>query len=195
MTPRLATCSDSTGDTSVSVTLNLDGSGKCEISSNINYFNSLLSIFASHAKFDITVEVMRDDRLEAHLVETIGHCLGLALTEALGDKRGITRFAMAHIPLEEALVRVVLDLSGRPFLVWNVPTSVDGLGDFDSYFAQEFMRRFVMAGGINMHVDLLEPGSPHHVFDAVFMAVARAVGYAVYVDPREKGIPSSKGVL
>lgn len=195
MSKRHAIVTGSTGESTVTVELNVDGSGKCQISSGIGYFDALLRMFANHAKFDIKVDIEEDDKLEAHMVETIGHCLGQALTKALGDKKQITRFAFATIPLEEALVRVVLDLSGRPYLVWNVPIPVDSLGTFDSYLGLEFMRRFVMVGGINMHVDLLEPGSPHHVFDAIFVAVGRAVGDAVALDPREKGIPSSKGTL
>lgn len=195
MPKRQATSTGSTGDSTITVTLNLDGRGECKISSDIGYFDCLLRIFATYARFDITVDVQRDDKLEAHRVETIGHCLGQALAEALGDKKQITRFAFAIIPLEEAMARVVLDLSGRSYLVWNVPAPVDGLGSFDSYLGLEFMRRFIMSGGINMHVDLLEPGSPHHVFDAIFMAVGRAIGDAVALDPREKGIPSSKGLL
>jgi Imidazoleglycerol-phosphate dehydratase len=195
MSERQATTTGSTGESTVTVQLNVDGKGECRISSGIGYFDALLRMFAHHAKFDIKVDVEVDDKLEAHMVETIGHCLGLALTKALGNKKGITRFAFSIVPLEEALARVVLDLSGRPYLVWNVPIPVDSLGSFDSYLGLEFMRRFVMAGGINMHVDLLEPGSPHHVFDAIFVAVGRAIGDAVALDPREKGIPSSKGVL
>lgn len=193
--PREAMTTGSTMESQVTLSLSLDGSGKGKIASGIVYFDHLLHLFAENAHFDITLEAHSDYTFGAHTVGTIGHCFGKALTEALGDKKGITRFASAVIPVDASLARVALDLSGRPHLEWNADIPVDKLGTFDAYLGLEFMRPFSTAGGINMHVDLLELGAPHHAFDAIFIAVGRALGEAVSFDPREKGIPSSKGAL
>lgn len=180
----------------VALTLNLDGEGVAKASSGFEAFDRMLALFAVHAKFDVSLETGPGRELPAHIVGIVGHCLGRALAEALGDKRGIVRYASALIPIETTLVQVALDLSGRPHLEWSasIPASPEPDG-MDVHPALGFMRRLVLSGGINMHLTVLEPGEPIHAFDAIFIAVGRALGEAVSQDAREKGIPSSKGVL
>ncbi len=183
------------GDAGLTLELRLDGAGRGGVTSGAAYFDHLIRLLAANAGIDIAVATRGGPAFVSQTVAAVGHCLGQALTAALGDKRGIARYASAVIPVEASLVRAALDLSGRPHLEWSVALPESRVEDFSPRLVPEFMRRFIVAGGVNMHVELLEPGLPHHALEAIFIAVGRALGEATSLDGREKGIPSSKGVL
>lgn len=196
MTDRQATIDRDTAETSIRLTLNLDGQGECRVSTGVEFFDHMLILLARHALFDLTLEARGDIGIDAHhTVEDTGICLGKALAQALGDKKGIVRYGHILLPMDEALARVALDLSGRALLEWRATIPAAKCGDFDTCLGKEFMRAFCGNAGINMHVDLLAADDPHHALEAIFKGVGRALRMAVGRDHREKGIPSSKGVL
>jgi imidazoleglycerol-phosphate dehydratase len=196
--PRQATVTRSTKETKVTVTLVVDGTGQVAVSTGLPFFNHMLEQLGRHGGFDLAVEAKGDLEVDAHhSVEDVGIVIGQALAEALGPKVGVRRFASALIPLDEALVEVALDLSGRAFLAYEVPFAPDtpGLGSppFDPQLAEEFWRAFVTAAGITMHVGLRQGRNTHHVLEASFKGVARALRDAARVEGA--GVPSTKGSL
>jgi imidazoleglycerol-phosphate dehydratase len=196
MKGRTAKKSRETSETKVSVTLNLDGSGAGNIQTGVQFLDHMLTLFAKHGLFDLNITCKGDLGIDAHhSVEDIGICLGLALEEALGDKKGIVRFAHAYFPMDETLVRVAVDLSGRPYLVYKVKTKRERVGELESDLIEEFWKAFVTHARLNLHVELLYGRNTHHIFEAVFKAAARALSLATRIDARIKGVPSTKGVL
>lgn len=196
MSGRRARIERKTAETQISLDLNLDGSGACRIATGVEFFDHMLTLFARHALFDLTLESTGDTGVDAHhTVEDVGICLGKALAEALGDKAGITRYGFMLLPMDESLARVVVDLSGRPHLEWRADIPAEKCGTFDTCLGREFMRAFVANGGVNMHVDLLAAADPHHALEAIFKGLGRAIRAATAIDPREKGVPSTKGML
>lgn len=196
MTERKASVERKTAETQINLTLDLDGEGKTEICTGIGFFDHMLTLLCRHALVDITLNAQGDIDVDGHhTVEDVGICLGQALKEALGEKRGICRYGSMLLPMEEALARVVLDLSGRPHLEYRVDLPTETVGQFDTCLGREFMRAVCVNAGINMHVDLLAGSDPHHCLEAIFKGAGRALRQAISADSREKGIPSSKGVL
>jgi imidazoleglycerol-phosphate dehydratase len=196
--PRQATVTRSTKETTVTVTLVVDGTGQVAVATGLPFFNHMLEQLGRHGGFDLAVDAKGDLEVDAHhSVEDVGIVIGQALAEALGPKVGVRRFASALIPLDEALVEVAVDLSGRPFLAYEVPFAPDtpGLGSppFDPQLAEEFWRAFSTAAGITMHVGLRQGRNTHHVLEASFKGVARALRDAARVEGG--GIPSTKGSL
>ncbi len=196
MPNRTARVLRATAETQISLELNLDGAGNCRLATGVGFFDHMLTLLARHALFDLDLEVHGDTHVDAHhTVEDTGICLGQALAEALGDKKGIVRYGFMLLPMDETLAQIALDLSGRSHLEWRANIPAEKCGDFDTCLGREFMRGFVSKGGINLHVDLLAAADPHHALEAIFKGVGRALRQAVGFDPREKGVPSSKGCL
>jgi imidazoleglycerol-phosphate dehydratase len=192
--PRVAEKTRSTKETDISVRLDLDGSGKVDVSTGLPFFDHMLEQLGRHGGFDLTLTARGDLDVDAHhTVEDTGIVLGAALAEALGDKAGVRRFASYLLPLDEALIQVALDLSGRPYLVYEVETSPERIGTFDPQLAEEFFRAFVTAANITLHLKSLSGRNGHHVLEASFKGVARALRDAVRVEGG--GIPSTKEVL
>ena len=188
-----------TRETDIVVHLELDGAGVADVESGIGFFDHMLDAFARHAGYDLYVRSTGDLHIDAHhSVEDIGIVMGAAFLEAIGEKRGIARFADATVPLDEALVRAVVDISGRPFLHFAVdlPVGQPRIGDFDAALLGEFWRAFASEARLTLHLDLLRGVNAHHIAEATFKAAARALGTASRVDPaRSAEVPSTKGVL
>jgi imidazoleglycerol-phosphate dehydratase len=183
-----------TKETSVMVELNLDGSGNAESSTGLPFLDHMLEQIGKHGMMDLSVRCEGDLQVDGHhTVEDTGIAVGQALAEALGDKTGIRRFASAVVPLDEALVEVALDISGRPFLVWDVPVPAEMIGTFDTGLAEDFVQAFVQNAGLTLHVRLISGRSPHHVLEAAFKGMANALRDACAVVGG--GIPSTKGTL
>ncbi len=196
MKQRKASIRRSTSETDVKVTLNLDGTGKGSAQTGIPFLDHMLMLFAKHGIFDLDVVCKGDLEIDAHhSVEDIGICLGLALDKAWGDKKGIVRFAHSYYPMDETLVRVAVDISGRPYLVYKVKVSRERIGTLDAELIEEFWKAVVTHARVNIHVELLYGRNTHHIFEAVFKAAARALSIATRIDPRMQGVPSTKGVL
>src|SRR5262245_34361783 len=196
MTERKATITRTTSETDIKLALNLDGSGKGTAQTGIPFLDHMLMLFAKHGIFDLEVSCKGDLEIDAHhSVEDVGICLGLALEKALGDKKGIVRFAHSYFPMDETLVRVAVDLSGRPYLVYKVEVNRERIGALDAELIEEFWKAFVTHARLNVHIELLYGRNTHHIFEAVFKAAARALSIATRVDPRMHGVPSTKGVL
>ncbi len=194
MTPRQATRQRKTAETSIEVSLLVDGSGKASASTGIPFFDHMLEQLGKHAGFDLTIVATGDLEVDTHhTIEDVGIVVGGCLAEALGDKVGVRRFASNLVPLDEALVQVALDLSGRPFIAYDVEPISEWIGTFDPQLAEEFWRAFAFAAGITLHVRSLEGRNGHHVIEASFKGVARALRDAVRVEGT--GIPSTKGSL
>jgi imidazoleglycerol-phosphate dehydratase len=196
---RTAERSRKTRETDITVRLDLDGSGETDVRTGIGFFDHMLDALGRHGLFDLTVRCEGDLHIDAHhTVEDAGLVLGAAFAEALGDKRGIVRYADATVPLDEALVRAVVDISGRAFLHFDVPLPAEQprIGDFDAALSAEFWRAFATEARITLHLDGLRGVNAHHVVEATFKAAARALGTATRIDPRRQGsIPSTKGAL
>jgi len=194
---RTAAITRKTSETDISLTLKLDGAGKAEIATGIGFFDHMLTAFARHGLFDLTVVAKGDLHIDAHhTVEDAGIVLGQAIREALGEKRGITRFGHAIIPMDEALVESVIDLSGRPHLSWNVTFESQMLGSMDTQLFQEFFTALAGNALLTLHVTQKAGHNTHHVAEAAFKAAARALKMAVAIDPRSQSeIPSTKGAL
>ena len=195
-TPRTASVSRQTKETEVEVELNLDGSGQVEIATGVGFFDHMLELLGKHALFDLRVQAQGDTQVDAHhTVEDVGICLGRALAQALGEKRGVRRFGHASLPMDEALAETSLDLSGRPMLVFQVEFPTEKTGEFDAQLAEEFLRAMVVNAALTLHVRVPYGRNTHHVVEAVFKATARALREAVAIDPRVRDIPSTKGTL
>lgn len=193
---RSASVSRKTKETEISAELDLDGSGSSEIETGMPFFNHMLEIFARHGLFDIKLKAKGDLQVDYHhTVEDAGLVLGQAFKEALGDKQGIKRFGEASVPLDEALSQVVVDLSGRPYLSYNVKIRPGRVGDFDTDLPHEFFQAFVNQLGMNLHIHVSQGDNPHHIIEACFKALARALEGATRIDPRIQGVLSTKGSL
>ena len=185
-----------TRETKIAVELDLDGSGKSEISTGIGFMDHMLELFARHGKFDLKVKAAGDLEVDAHhTMEDLGLVMGEVFSQALGDKAGIRRYGSFLLPMDETLVLIALDLSGRPYLVYDLVPPVEKVGTLDTALFHEFFQAFCVKAGINLHIRLLTGGEIHHIFEAVFKGLARALEQAVSHDPKEKGIPSTKGIL
>lgn len=196
MGERTASIERITAETSIRLTLHLDGSGEGRIDTGVGFLDHMLTLLARHALFDLSIHAEGDTAVDDHhTTEDIGLCLGEALAKALGEKKGITRYGATLIPMEEALAQVALDLSGRPHLEYRVTLSAEKVGQFDTCLVREFLRAFSSRGGVNLHVNLLAGSDPHHCVEAIFKGLGRALREAVAIDPRERGVPSSKGTL
>src|SRR6056297_3652573 len=194
---RRAEIARETAETRISVALDLDGTGSYDCATGIGFFDHMLDQLARHSLIDMTVRAEGDLHIDDHhTVEDTGIVIGQALAAAIGDKRGIRRYGACLLPMDDALVRAALDLSGRPFLVWGVEMTAPKIGSFDTELVREFFQALSVHGGITLHVERLAGVNAHHVAEAAFKAVARALREAVEPDPRRVGtIPSTKGAL
>jgi len=193
---RLAKITRTTKETDISVELELDGSGVTEVATGVPFFDHMLEALGRHGLFDLTVKAVGDLEVDAHhTVEDVGICLGQALAQALGDKTGIRRFGSATVPMDDACVVAAVDISGRGGLVYEVDLPIEFIGTFDTTLAREFMTAYAMNGGFTLHVHKLAGDNSHHIVEAAFKALARALRDAVELDPRVTGVPSTKGSL
>ena len=193
---RTAKASRKTKETEIAVELDLDGGGAARIETGIPFLNHMLEIFARHGLFDLALSAKGDIEVDYHhTVEDVGLTLGQAFKEALGDKRGIRRFGEASVPLDEALAQVVVDLSGRPYLSYNVKIRPGRVGNFDTDLPHEFFQAFANQLGMNLHINVPQGQNPHHISEACFKALARAMEGATRVDQRIHGVLSTKGSL
>jgi imidazoleglycerol-phosphate dehydratase len=195
--PRIAQVSRNTAETRISVKLNLDGTGQSRLATGIGFFDHMLDQIARHGMVDLDIEAQGDLHIDGHhTVEDVGITLGQALAQAVGNKVGLRRYGHAYVPLDEALSRVVIDLSGRPGLVLNVPFTSGAIGGFDTQLTHEFFQGFVNHAGVTLHIDNLRGQNAHHQAETVFKAFARALREAVTPDPRMAGVvPSTKGAI
>jgi imidazoleglycerol-phosphate dehydratase len=194
---RAASVSRRTAETDVAVSLTLDGAGKAEISTGIGFLDHMLELFARHGLFDLSVRVTGDLHVDQHhTAEDTGIALGQAFREALGDKKGIVRYADIHLPMDETLSRLAVDISGRPFLVFRTTFPTEKIGAFDTELVREWFQAFAMNAGVTLHVETLYGENSHHIAESCFKGLARALRRAVTEDPREEGrVPSTKGTL
>jgi imidazoleglycerol-phosphate dehydratase len=194
---RKATVKRTTKETDVAVTVDLDGRGEAAIATGIGFLDHMLDLLSRHSRIDITVKAAGDLHIDHHhTTEDVGIALGQAVKQALGDMRGITRYADVHLPMDEALTRVAIDISGRPFLVFKSAFSRDRIGTFDTELVREWFQAFAMNAGITLHVETLYGTNDHHISESCFKGLARALRAAVAVDPRAKDeVPSTKGSL
>jgi imidazoleglycerol-phosphate dehydratase len=195
--PRVAEVTRNTAETRIRVKVNLDGTGKSQLSTGIGFFDHMLEQISRHGLVDLEIHAEGDLHIDGHhTVEDVGITLGQAVLKALGDKKGIRRYGHAYVPLDEALSRVVMDLSGRPGLEMHVPFKSGMVGAFDTQLAHEFFQGFVNHAGVTLHIDNLKGENAHHQAETVFKAFARALRSAIELDPRALGtIPSTKGSL
>lgn len=185
-----------TKETDIKMQIELDGEGVAEVSTGIPFMDHMLILFAKHGNFNLTVHAKGDLEIDCHhTMEDLGLALGEALATAFGDKKGIRRYGNFILPMDESLVLVALDLSGRPYLVYDLVPPAPNIKDIDTALFKEFFIALCNKAGINMHIRLLKSGEVHHVFEAVFKGFARALSEAVTLDPRVKGVPSTKGIL
>ncbi|MCJ8140319.1 imidazoleglycerol-phosphate dehydratase HisB [Falsirhodobacter halotolerans] len=185
-----------TAETDITLSVNLDGTGVYDVKTGVGFFDHMLDQLSRHSLIDITLRATGDTHIDDHhTVEDCGIALGQALAHALGDKRGIRRYGSFHLAMDDALVRCALDLSARPYLIWNVPFPTEKIGTFDTELVREFFQALSTHGGITLHVDMIHGINSHHIAEAAFKAVARALREAVEPDPRATGIPSTKGAL
>ena len=197
MAERTASVERNTLETQIKVSINLDGTGKAKFDIGVPFLEHMLDQIARHGLIDLDIHCKGDLHIDDHhTVEDTGIALGQALTQALGDKRGIRRYGECSLPMDDAQVHCALDLSGRPVLVWNVPFPTQKIGTFDTELVREFFQAFATHGGITLHIDLRHGVNSHHIAEAAFKAVARALRMAVETDPRKAdAIPSTKGTL
>jgi imidazoleglycerol-phosphate dehydratase len=194
--PRTADISRKTAETDIQLSLNVDGSGTAQISTGIGFFDHMLTLFAKHGLFDLTVAAKGDLHVDFHhTVEDVGICLGKALAQALGDKRGIVRYGGKTLPMEETLATSAVDLSGRISFVFRVEFPTEKIGDFDTELVETFWQAVAANALMNLHLLLHYGCNSHHISEGLFKATARALREAVAVDPRQKDVPSSKGTL
>jgi len=193
---RTATIRRTTGETDIEVRVDLDGTGVAEAVTGIGFFDHMIVLLARHSLIDISVSATGDlETGSHHTVEDTGITLGMAVDEALGDRSGIERYGSALVPMDEVLVQVALDFSGRPYLAFNAPLAPTVVGGFETDLVAEFMRGLANSTRMTLHVDVLKGGGPHHVIEGCFKGVARALRAAVATNPRVTGVPSSKGSL
>ena len=194
---REAVIERTTSETSIRTRLNLDGTGVSNVHTGIPFFDHMLTLFARHGLFDLDLDAKGDIEVDFHhTVEDAGITLGQAVAKALGEKKGIRRYGFAYVPMDEALVRAVIDLSGRPYLVYEPPSPVEAIGgNFSFQLVEEFLRAIAVSAAMNLHVEILAGRDAHHMAEGVFKALARALDAATQIDPRVEGVPSTKGVL
>ncbi|MBE2181341.1 MAG: imidazoleglycerol-phosphate dehydratase HisB [Chthoniobacterales bacterium] len=193
---RQATVVRKTKETDIRLTLSLDGTGRSEVQTGIGFFDHMLVLFAKHGLFDLDLQAKGDLEVDAHhTVEDVGLALGQALREALGDKAGVCRYGWCLLPMDEALARIAVDCSGRPYLSYETPEGAEPIGNFPFQLLEEFLRAFSVQGGLNLHVAILDGRDSHHMAEAVFKGLARALDQATRLDPRVTGVPSTKGTL
>jgi imidazoleglycerol-phosphate dehydratase len=194
---RKATIKRRTKETDIEVSVNLDGTGACSATTGIGFFDHMLDLLARHSRIDISVKAAGDLHVDDHhTTEDVGIALGQAIKQALGDMAGINRYASVHMPMDETLSRVAIDISGRPVLVFKVGFSRDKIGEFDTDLVREWFQAFAMNAGITLHVETLYGDNGHHIAESCFKGLARALRIAVAVDPRARGeVPSTKGTL
>ena len=197
MTPRSATIDRKTGETSVTLSLSLDGTGAGGRATGVGFLDHMLDLVARHGRLDLEVRAQGDlDTGSHHTVEDVGICLGQALHEALGDRAGITRYGHAVVPMDEARAAAAIDVSGRPFVAWEAPGLPAGaIGNFDHELAEEFFRAVANNARLTLHITIEAGTNAHHMVEAAFKAFARALRAAVAIDPTETGVPSTKGTL
>lgn len=196
MSERLSEQHRKTNETEISVRLDLDGSGKFEISTGIPFFDHMLGQLAKHGRMDLVIEAKGDLEIDGHhTVEDIGLTLGRAINEALGERKGIARFAEAYVPLDEALSRVVVDFSGRPYLIFNATFESAKIGDLQTELIEEFFKALVQEGKFNLHIQSIYGRGQHHIAETIFKASARALYLASRIEPGVEDVPSTKGVL
>jgi len=196
-TDRTASVTRNTAETKITVSVNLDGTGKAKLATGIGFFDHMLDQIARHGLIDLDIDCQGDLHIDGHhTVEDVGITLGQAVAQAIGDKKGIRRYGHAYVPLDEALSRVVIDFSGRPGLIMNVPFKSGMIGGFDTQLAHEFFHGFANHAFVTLHIDNLRGENAHHQCETVFKAFARALRFAMEMDPRAAGmIPSTKGSL
>jgi imidazoleglycerol-phosphate dehydratase len=194
---RTATVKRTTKETDIEVAVDLDGKGVSNVTTGIGFFDHMLDLLARHSRIDITVKAKGDLHIDHHhTTEDVGIALGQAVKQALGDMKGITRYANIHMPMDEALTRVAIDVSGRPFLVFKATFGRDKVGAFDTELVQEWFQAFAMNAGVTLHVETLYGTNDHHIAESCFKGLARALRAAFTIDPRAAGeVPSTKGQL
>jgi imidazoleglycerol-phosphate dehydratase len=196
MPQRIGSVERKTAETAISVRIDLDGTGQSRIQTPLPFLSHMLEQIARHGLFDLEVEASGDIEIDGHhTTEDLGIVLGKAVLQALGDRRGIQRYGAATLPMDEALVRVAMDLSGRPFFVWRLELPKAKLGSFDSELAEVFFEGFARSAQANLHVHKLEGSNLHHLIEITFKAFAKALRQATTIDPRASGVPSTKGSL
>ena len=196
MEKRIATLKRTTKETDVEISLDIDGAGEANVCSGIGFFDHMLILFAKHGLFSLTVKAQGDLVIDGHhTVEDIGIVLGQALAKAAGDKAGIRRYGHVYVPMDEALVLVVVDFSGRPFLAFDAELGQGRIGEFDVELTEEFLRAVSVNAGLTLHVKVLAGKNRHHIVEAIFKALGRALSQSLERDPRVQGVPSSKGML
>ena len=196
MSARTATISRQTSETQIELSLSLDGAGRHQISTGVGFLDHMLTALAVHGLFDLTVQATGDLHIDPHhTIEDVGLVLGMALNEALGDRKGIRRMAHAYVPMDEALARVVVDLSGRPYTVFKAEWHAPLIGQFPTSLVGHFFESVAIRGNFNLHAEVFYGGDDHHQAEALFKALARALSEAVALDPRRSAVPSTKGAL
>lgn len=185
-----------TKETQIAAALNLDGNGKFEISTDVGFFDHMLSLFAAHGLFDLNVSAQGDIEVDYHhTIEDVGLVIGILIDNALGNRKGIARYGQSAVPMDDALAEVVIDLSNRPYIVFRLPAEMPRQNGFDASLAKEFFRAVAQKSGMNLHINIVYGDNWHHMIEAVFKAFARALRQAVAMDSRRKGVPSTKGSL
>ncbi|MHB1464306.1 MAG: imidazoleglycerol-phosphate dehydratase HisB [Thermoleophilia bacterium] len=193
---RQATIERATSETEIDVNLTLDGVGDSKVSTGVGFFDHMLTLFAKHGLFDLKINAKGDLEVDGHhTVEDVGICLGQAFDKALGNREGIVRYGFVIVPMDEALATVSIDISGRPFLAYNLDLSASQVGGFDTDLPHEFFQAFVNNAGITLHVRMQAGTNPHHIIEAVFKGFGKAMDQATRVDPRITGVHSTKGVI
>lgn len=185
-----------TNETNISIDVNIDGSGNAAIDTGVGFFDHMLNLYAKHSLMDINIKCKGDTFIDCHhTVEDVGIALGEATKEALGDKKGISRYGTCFLPMDEALAMVSLDISGRSYLVFDGEFTTSKLGDFNTEMVEDFFQAFSAACGVTLHVKVMYGRNTHHIIEAIFKAFAKAMDSATAIDSRVKGVPSTKGVL
>ncbi|HAR64483.1 MAG: imidazoleglycerol-phosphate dehydratase HisB [Candidatus Margulisiibacteriota bacterium] len=193
---RAATIERKTFETEIKLTINLDGSGTSQINTKIPFFDHMLTLFSKHGSFDLMVEANGDIDVDLHhTIEDIGICLGQALKQALGTKKGINRYGFFILPMDEAQCKTVIDISNRPYLKYSVLFPTEKTGNFDAQLVQEFFQALVVNGGLTLHIDVAHGENVHHIIEAIFKCFARALSHASSINPKSDEIPSTKGIL
>ncbi|WP_349408576.1 imidazoleglycerol-phosphate dehydratase HisB [Pseudalkalibacillus sp. SCS-8] len=196
MSERTSSISRKTNETQIEMNLDIDGQGKSDLNTPVPFLNHMLDLWTRHGLFDLTIHAAGDVEIDDHhTTEDIGICLGQAFLEALGDKRGIRRYGSALVPMDEALAQVVVDLSNRPHLEWRVDLPSEKVGTFDTELVHEFLWKLALEARMNLHVIVHHGTNTHHIIEAVFKALGRALDEASQIDPRVTGVPSTKGML
>ncbi|MGL4606942.1 MAG: imidazoleglycerol-phosphate dehydratase HisB [Eubacteriaceae bacterium] len=192
---RQVTLKRKTTESNIEITLNLDGTGESSIDTEVGFFDHMLTLFAKHGSFDLKIKATGDTADNHHAIEDIGILLGKAFYEALGDKSGINRYAFQFTPMDEALCRVCVDISGRSFLVFNVPLNREFIGDFETELLEEFFLAFANNSKMTLHVESLYGKNNHHIVEGIFKSLGQTLNVACAINPNIKGIPSTKGIL